>query len=108
MPEIRDRIRALRPDALVVIAFGQKLGPELLDGLQAFNLHASLLPAYRGAAPINRAMLQLVTLRNVAEPGSVERHFGFRPRPLYGNIDHVRSMTAGQAIRINLGLSTGS
>lgn len=56
-PEPRERIRAAAPDALVVIAFGQKLGPELLDGLPAFNLHASLLPAYRGAAPINRAMM---------------------------------------------------
>ena len=56
-PSVRDRIHAIGPDALVVIAFGQKLGPDLLEGLPAFNLHASLLPAYRGAAPINRAMM---------------------------------------------------
>ena len=72
------------------------------------RLPVTIMEKLTPRAPINRAMLQLVTLRNVAEPGSVERHFGFRPRPLYGNIDHVRSMTAGQAIRINLGLSTGS
>ncbi len=44
-------------DAWVVIAFGQKLSAELLDGRFAINLHASLLPRWRGAAPINAAIL---------------------------------------------------
>ena len=56
-PEALSRIRGSGADALVVIAFGQKLAPPLLEGLSAFNLHASLLPAYRVAAPINRAMI---------------------------------------------------
>jgi methionyl-tRNA formyltransferase len=43
--------------AMVVIAFGQKLGPELLDGLFAVNLHGSLLPRWRGAAPVQRALM---------------------------------------------------
>lgn len=42
---------------LVVIAFGQKMPPALLDGVFAINLHASLLPRWRGAAPINAAIL---------------------------------------------------
>ncbi|MAD78551.1 MAG: methionyl-tRNA formyltransferase [Planctomycetaceae bacterium] len=50
-------IDAARPDALVVIAFGQKLGTRLLADRFAINLHASLLPRWRGAAPINRAMM---------------------------------------------------
>lgn len=50
-------VEAARPDALVVIAFGQKIGPSLLDRWFAVNLHASLLPRWRGAAPINRAMM---------------------------------------------------
>jgi len=41
----------------VVIAFGQKLSPRLLEGVFAINLHASLLPRWRGAAPINAAIL---------------------------------------------------
>lgn len=41
----------------VVIAFGQKLSPSLLEGAFAINLHASLLPRWRGAAPINAAIL---------------------------------------------------
>ncbi|MCE2884496.1 MAG: methionyl-tRNA formyltransferase [Planctomycetaceae bacterium] len=54
---MRDEIRALGADAWVVIAFGQKLSRELLDGIFAINLHGSLLPAYRGAAPIQRAVM---------------------------------------------------
>ncbi len=51
------RVRALPAGAWVVIAFGQKLSPALLADRFAINLHASLLPRWRGAAPINRAML---------------------------------------------------
>ncbi len=50
-------IHAVGAQAFVVIAFGQKLAPPLLSGQFAINLHASLLPAYRGAAPINWAMI---------------------------------------------------
>lgn len=56
-PGIVERIRAAGDAAFIVIAFGQKLGPALLDGRFAINLHASLLPRWRGAAPINRAVL---------------------------------------------------
>jgi methionyl-tRNA formyltransferase len=52
-----DRIRAAGGDALVVIAFGQKIAPVVLDEAFAINLHASLLPKYRGAAPINWAVI---------------------------------------------------
>ena len=46
-------------DVMVVIAFGQKIGPAAVNHarLGSVNLHASLLPKYRGAAPINWAML---------------------------------------------------
>jgi methionyl-tRNA formyltransferase len=46
-------------DALVVIAFGQKIAPHVVDHarLGAINLHASRLPRYRGAAPINWAVI---------------------------------------------------
>lgn len=47
-------------DALVVIAFGQKIAPQVVDHprLGSVNLHASILPKYRGAAPINWAILR--------------------------------------------------
>jgi len=54
---VRDAVRAHGAQAWVVIAFGQKLSRELLDGVFAVNLHGSLLPAYRGAAPIQRAVM---------------------------------------------------
>lgn len=57
LAEVRDSIRSLNADAFVVIAFGQKLGRALLEGVFAINLHGSILPRWRGAAPINAAIL---------------------------------------------------
>jgi methionyl-tRNA formyltransferase len=53
------KIRTLEPDVLLVIAFGQKIGNELLQlpNCRVINLHGSLLPKYRGAAPINWAII---------------------------------------------------
>jgi methionyl-tRNA formyltransferase len=47
-------------DVMVVIAFGQKIAPHIVNHarLGSVNLHASRLPKYRGAAPINRAIIQ--------------------------------------------------
>lgn len=55
--EVREALVAIQAEAWVVIAFGQKLSRELLEGVFAINLHASLLPRWRGAAPINAAIL---------------------------------------------------
>ena len=57
-PELEE-IRGLRPDALVVAAYGLLLPPALLEAPRfgALNIHASLLPRWRGAAPIQRALL---------------------------------------------------
>jgi methionyl-tRNA formyltransferase len=51
--------RAHGADAAVVVAYGLILPPEILEAvpLGCFNLHASLLPRWRGAAPINRAIM---------------------------------------------------
>ncbi|MBE9063218.1 methionyl-tRNA formyltransferase [cf. Phormidesmis sp. LEGE 11477] len=52
--ETLTRLNALNADAFVVIAYGQILSQEILDmpGLGCINAHGSILPAYRGAAPI--------------------------------------------------------
>jgi methionyl-tRNA formyltransferase len=52
-------LRASRPDALVVVAFGEILSPEVLKMAPkgSINLHFSLLPRWRGAAPVQRAIL---------------------------------------------------
>ncbi len=54
------KIRRIKPDYLVVVAFGQILKSELLKlpRKAAINLHASLLPKYRGASPINQALIE--------------------------------------------------
>jgi methionyl-tRNA formyltransferase len=54
-----DEWRAARPDAIVVAAYGVLLPPEFLNLAPhgALNIHASLLPRWRGAAPIQRALL---------------------------------------------------
>jgi len=56
--ETQDMLRALRPDVLIVVAYGLLLPQEVLDipRLGCWNLHASLLPRWRGAAPIQRAI----------------------------------------------------
>ncbi len=57
-PEFIEELRALRADLFIVIAF--RMLPEVvwtMPPLGTFNLHASLLPRYRGAAPINRAVM---------------------------------------------------
>lgn len=58
-PEFCQQIRHKHPDLLVVVAFGQILKTELLEIPRwgALNIHASLLPKYRGAAPIHWAII---------------------------------------------------
>jgi methionyl-tRNA formyltransferase len=58
-PEAMEQLRGWSPDVIVVAAFGQILKPEVLDlpTYGCINVHASLLPRWRGAAPINAAIL---------------------------------------------------
>jgi len=58
-PEEIERLRALDPDLLVLVAYGQILSPELLGvpRIGAINIHFSLLPRHRGASPIQAAIL---------------------------------------------------
>jgi methionyl-tRNA formyltransferase len=80
-PEMAGRIGALEPDLIVAIAFGQKIGNELikLPPKGAINVHASLLPKYRGAAPINWAIINgeretgisIITLAEKMDAGQI-------------------------------------
>ena len=58
-PEFIDEIKALKPDVICVVAYGKILPKELLEipKLGCINVHGSLLPKYRGAAPIQWAVL---------------------------------------------------
>ncbi|MCP4455325.1 MAG: methionyl-tRNA formyltransferase [Planctomycetes bacterium] len=80
-PEAMSLIASRTPDLLVVIAFGQKIGQPLIESAphQAINVHASVLPALRGAAPINWAILKghthsgvsIITLADRIDAGDV-------------------------------------
>lgn len=58
-PEVIQKIRDMEPDVIVVAAFGQILPKELLDipPYGCINVHASLLPKYRGSSPIQAAII---------------------------------------------------
>ncbi len=63
-PETLDRLRAANVAAVCVVAFGQLLKEPLLSEWPCINVHFSILPAYRGAAPVERALID-----GVAETG---------------------------------------
>lgn len=94
-PVWRERLRAIPAEVFVVIAFGQKLGRELLRDRFSINLHGSLLPRWRGAAPIHHAILagdaesgnSVITLADRMDAGEV---LGQSRRPI------GPSMTAGE------------
>lgn len=54
---IKEAISAVKPDFIIVAAFGQLLPKSILDIVPCINLHASLLPLYRGASPIQQSLL---------------------------------------------------
>ena len=80
-PAIIDKIAEFGAELIVVIAFGQKVGNELikLPPKGAVNVHASLLPKYRGAAPINWAIINgesqtgisIITLAEKMDTGKI-------------------------------------
>jgi methionyl-tRNA formyltransferase len=76
-----EKIADYKPDLIVVIAFGQKVSNDLINlpPKNAVNVHASLLPKYRGAAPINWAIvngetetgISIITLADKMDAGFV-------------------------------------
>ena len=76
-----ETIAAYQPQLIVVIAFGQKVGNQLINlpPKGAINVHASLLPKYRGAAPVNWAIINgetqtgisIITLAEKMDAGDV-------------------------------------
>jgi methionyl-tRNA formyltransferase len=57
-PEVAEQLRAMAPEAMVVVGYGQIIPKSILDTppMGIINVHASLLPKYRGAAPIQWAI----------------------------------------------------
>ena len=63
--EVTLEIQNLKPDFIIVAAYGQILPKEILDIAPCINLHASLLPKYRGASPIQEALINDDTFTGV-------------------------------------------
>ncbi|HEX43008.1 MAG TPA: methionyl-tRNA formyltransferase [Phycisphaerales bacterium] len=106
-PPVIERIAAAGPDLIVVIAFGQRIGRTLIDlpprGI--INVHASLLPKYRGAAPINWAIINgetrtgvsIITVCDRIDAGDVlaERATDIAPRETAGELhDRLAELAA--------------
>jgi methionyl-tRNA formyltransferase len=80
-PELFQKIADYQPDLILVIAFGQKVGNNLINlpPKGAINVHASLLPKYRGAAPINWVIINgeiqtgisIITLAEKIDAGDI-------------------------------------
>jgi methionyl-tRNA formyltransferase len=80
-PQMLQKIAGYNPDLIVLIAFGQKVGNELINlpPKGAVNVHASLLPKFRGAAPINWSIINgekqtgisIITLAEKMDAGDV-------------------------------------
>lgn len=99
-PNVVERIAGCQPDLIVVIAFGQKIGNDLiaLPPKGAINVHASLLPKYRGAAPINWAIINgetetgisIITLAEKMDAGLIlaQRQTDIQPDETAGQLHH--------------------
>jgi methionyl-tRNA formyltransferase len=106
-PEIVGQIADHQPDLIVVIAFGQKVGNELIDlpPKGAINVHSSLLPKYRGAAPINWAIINgetetgisIISLVEKMDAGPVlaQTRTGIGPREAAGQLHDRLAEMAG-------------
>lgn len=64
-PDVLEALRELDVGVLCVVGFGQLLKADVLDGWTCINVHFSLLPAYRGAAPVERAIMDGLTQTGV-------------------------------------------
>lgn len=104
-PDFAEAVRALSPDLIIVVAF-RILPPDVYRAarLGAFNLHGSLLPRYRGAAPIHRAVMAGETetgvttffLKDVVDTGDMilQRSIPIGPDDTTGDV-HDRMMEVG-------------
>ena len=108
-PAFADDLRALDPDVFAVVAF-RILPPEVFEipRLGAFNLHGSLLPSYRGAAPITRALMDGVEetgvttffLQRTVDTGAIilNRRIAVGPDDTAGDVHDRLAEVGAQAV----------
>ncbi len=120
-PQFIAQVADLKAEASIVIAFGQKLSEPFIDalGTLAVNLHASLLPKYRGAAPINWAMIHGEQTTGVcviglaqkmdAGPAYAEASLGIDPDETAGELhDRLASLGPGVIEKVLNDLAAGT
>jgi methionyl-tRNA formyltransferase len=106
LPEAVEHIRAASPDIGVVCAFGQLIKEPLLSELELLNVHPSLIPRWRGAAPIERAIMAGdaetgVTIMRVTEgldsgPVALQARTPISPSEDYGSLSGRLASLAGE------------
>ncbi|HEY0866798.1 MAG TPA: methionyl-tRNA formyltransferase [Fimbriimonas sp.] len=109
-PEFVDRLRELDADAFVVASYGQILSQKVLDSARrgGINLHGSILPKYRGAAPIQRCLLSgesetgvtLMQMDKGMDTGDIVHieRLAIGPEETYGEIqDRLAELAASMA-----------
>jgi len=105
-----DVFRDMRPDMVVLVAFGQILPREIIDvpPLGCLNVHPSLLPRYRGAAPVNRAIMNGDTVTGVSiiamdegvDSGDVllQRETAIEPEETWGDLSRRLSLMGSELL----------
>jgi methionyl-tRNA formyltransferase len=109
-PDVMERVRAAEPEVGLVCAFGQLIRDPLLSELELLNVHPSLLPRWRGAAPIARAIMAGdsetgVTIMRVTEgldsgPVALQRTVAIAPDDSYGTLaERLAALGGDLAVR---------
>ncbi len=115
-PRVVEKLLSLHPDVAITASFGQLIGQTLLDGLPGrwINIHPSLLPKYRGAAPVNWAIIRreaktgvtIFALNRRMDAGSilVVRETMIKPAETSGELQERLARVAPDALKAALEL----
>ena len=119
--EFLEIFRGLAPDMVVLVAFGQILPKDILDGppMGCVNVHPSLLPKYRGAAPMNWALIRgeqktgisIMRMDEGVDSGDIllQEETAIEPSELYDHLHNRLAVLGAQCLLRTLeGLACGS
>jgi methionyl-tRNA formyltransferase len=118
-PEFVQQLNDISPDLGIVVAFGQILSKNILDApkLGCVNVHASLLPKYRGAAPIQHALMNGETVTGITtldmteklDAGDIllQKKLPILPDDTYGTLYNKLAVLGAEALRETLARLAG-